>query len=42
MHKLNTILRKDDIVRILLDLFPIPALPNQILPSGLGIVVTSS
>ena len=42
MHKLNTILRKDAIVRILLDLLPIPAPPDQIQPSGPGIETASS
>ena len=41
MHTLNTILRKDAIVRILLDLSPIPALPDQIQPSGPGFKTTS-
>ena len=42
MHELNTLLRKDAIVRILLDLLPIPALPDQILPSGPGLGITKS
>lgn len=37
MHELNTILRKDAIVRILLDLLPIPALPDHIQTSGPGL-----
>ena len=42
MHKLNIILRRDAIVRILLDLLKSPTLPDQILPSGPGLGITKS
>ena len=40
MHKINIILRRDAIIRILLGLYKSPALPDQIEPSGPGLGIT--
>lgn len=42
MHKMNSILRRDAIIRILLGLYKSPALPDQIEPSGPGHRITES
>lgn len=42
MYKMNIILRRDAIIRILLGLYKSPALPDQIEPSGPGLGITKS
>jgi len=41
MYKMNIILRRDAIIRILLGLYKSPALPDQIEPSGPGSEITT-
>ena len=40
MYKMNIILRRDAIIRILLGLYKSPALLDQIEPSGPGLGIT--